>query len=158
MHATPRVADERPLEMDSHDFGARRGWRAAVERAADVSGDVFEASASPVRGRRHRGGDQRSGAKSRYSPRHGFEGFRASFHHIMPAGSVNMHVHEARYNRAPCGVDKLRSGGQLYFFAPAHADNPAILDEDDCTCDFLEGSEDSAAFYCGISHARPHGT
>ena len=137
--------------MDSQDF--RRKFAGGI--LAGIEDKVCDARHAFARflfagryGCRHQG----SGAVRGDGCRNDFQRLARAFHHVVPAGPVNVDIDKARHNGSSAGVDFARSPRQIDFPSLPDGGNLAPLNDDDGIGDFFEWSEGSV----GVDDNRLH--
>src|ERR1700751_3045290 len=152
MHSTPGRVDERPFQVDSQNLGCKS--RIGISRAADVTRNAVQAFAGLFGWRGHSSRDERRGAPSCDRGRNLCDRLGRAFHHVMAAGTVNVHIHEAgNYNLvASCKV--LRIVGNADLVAMPYLGDFGVFNDDDAIENFFMRCEDAA----GVNGGRGHGS
>ena len=119
----------------------------------DVSGDSFDGAESFVRAGGYRGGDERSGAVFRDFASDGAQRAAASFHDVVAAGAVDVHVEEAGDGGLVGGANFLRSRGQAHSRARADGFDHVFANQDARIVDFRRRSQSTA----GVNENGRHG-
>src|ERR1700719_4635467 len=152
MHAAPDGVDERPFQVDSQDFGCKS--RIRISRAADVTRNAVQAFADLFGWRGHSSRDERRSAPSRDRGRNLGDRLGRAFHHVMAAGTVNVHIHESGNDNlvASCKVFRIVRNADL--IAMPYLGDFGVFNDDDTIEYFFVGSEDAA----GVDGGRGHGS
>src|SRR5258708_2337488 len=111
MNSTTLLADKRSLKMDSQDLGA---GLVRFVLLGDVGGDSLDRSESLIRAGCDGGGDKRRGAMFRDLASDRAKRGASSFHDVVAASAVDVHVNETRNSRLVRSDNFLRSRGQGY--------------------------------------------
>src|SRR5712691_6816662 len=109
MNSATLLADKRPLEMDSQDLGVRL---IRFVLLGDVRGDPLDGPQSLIRAGRNSSGDERRSAVFRNLASDSAERGCGSFHDVVAAGAVDMHVNETRDGCLVCSANFPCSRGQ----------------------------------------------
>src|SRR5882762_7282871 len=151
MNSPTLLTDKRALKMDSQNLGA--GLIRFV-LLGDVGGDSFDRAESLIRAGCDGGGNERRGAIFRdLASDRAKRGF-GSFHDVVAASTVDMHVNEARNGRLVRSANFLRSRGQGHSRAWSDGLYDVIANQDSRIVYLCCGSKCTA----GVNEKGRHGS
>src|SRR5882762_2706550 len=151
MNSPTLLTDKRPLKMDSQNLGA--GLIRFV-LSGDVGGDSFDRAEGLIRVGCDGGGNERRGAICRDLASDGAKRGVSSFHDVVAASTVDVHVNETRNGRLVRSANFLRSRGPGHSRAWSDGLYDVIANQDPRIRYFCHRGERAA----GVNEKGRHGS
>src|ERR1700675_726216 len=151
MHAAPDLAQKWSFEMYAQHLRARF---VGFMLRGDIFGNALAAAANIICAGGYRGGHERSGAVTSDGPGDNAQRLRGAFHHIAPAGAVDVHVDESGNGGFVGSVDFSSIVRDVHPFARADKFDDAVAHEYSGIRDFARGRQRPF----GVNQSCSHGS